>query len=73
MAWNAEVLSMPIWAFHGAEDAIVSPMQSDEMVQSLKNCNADVRYTRVHGVGHNVWDETYDRELIEWLLSNKKN
>ncbi|MBO5306212.1 MAG: prolyl oligopeptidase family serine peptidase, partial [Clostridia bacterium] len=26
MAWNAGVLKMPIWAFHGTEDAVVSPM-----------------------------------------------
>ena len=73
MAWNAGVLKMPVWAFHGAADAVVSVTQSDEMVEALKNNNADVTYTRIDGVGHNVWDYTYDRELIEWLLSKKKN
>ena len=73
MAWNAGVLNMPVWAFHGAADPVVSVNRSDEMVEALKKNNADVTYTRIDGVGHNVWDYTYDRELIEWLLSKKKN
>lgn len=72
MAWNAEVLKMPVWVFHGADDDIVSVMQSDEMVSSLKEENADVLYTRLDGVGHNVWENAYNRELLEWLLSKKK-
>lgn len=72
MAWNAEVLKMPIWAFHGAQDDVVSPSQSDEMVESLKACGSDVIYSRIDGVGHNVWDNTYDKDLIDWLLSKKR-
>ena len=69
MAWNAGVLKMPIWVFHGELDDLVSPTQSDEMVDSLKAHGADVKYTRLEGVGHNVWDYTYDDELMKWLLS----
>lgn len=72
MAWNAEVLKMPIWAFHGAEDDIVSPVQSDEMVAALKKAGADVTYTRIDGVGHNVWENAYNQELMNWLLSKKR-
>ena len=72
MAWNAGVLKMPIWAFHGVDDAVVSVSQSDEMVFKLKELGADVTYTRIDGVGHNVWDYTYNKELIEWLLSKKR-
>lgn len=72
MAWNAGVLKMPVWAFHGADDPVVSPMQSDEMVAKLKEINADVTYTRIDGVGHDVWEYAYNRELIEWLLSKKR-
>lgn len=72
MAWNAEVLTMPVWAFHGSADPVVSVNQSDEMVEKLKELGADVKYTRVEGEGHGVWERTYDKELIEWLLSRKK-
>ena len=71
IAWYAKTLKMPVWVFHGAKDKIVSPLQSDEMVNSLKACGADVIYSRIDGVGHNVWDKTYNRELMDWLLSKK--
>ena len=70
MAWNAGVLKMPIWAFHGASDTVVSPTQSDEMVEALKFYGANVKYTRMDGVGHDVWVHAYNEELIYWLLSH---
>lgn len=72
MAWNAGVLTMPIWAFHGAEDSLVSVTQTDEMVSKLKELGRDVTYTRIDGVGHNAWDYAYNESLIEWLLSKKR-
>lgn len=72
MAWNAGVLDMPVWAFHGSDDVTVSPVQSDEMVAALKAANADVTYTRLDGVGHDVWEHTYDETLLDWFLSKKR-
>lgn len=72
MSWNAGVLKMPIWAFHGAEDDVVTPRHSDEMVEKLKEAGADVTYTRVDGIGHNVWDIAYNQELLNWLLQKKR-
>ena len=72
LAWNAGVLKMPVWAFHGAEDKSVSPVQSDEMVAKLKALGADVTYSRIDGVGHNVWENAYTEELIDWFLKIKK-
>jgi len=73
MAWNAEVLKMPIWVFHGSDDRVVSPTQSDEMVAKLNECGADVKYSRIDGVGHGVWENAYNEQLILWLLKNAKN
>lgn len=72
MAWNAEVLTMPVWAFHGVEDKSVSVIQSDEMVLRMQKHGLNVRYTRLEGVGHNVWLNAYNEELLNWLLSHKK-
>ena len=70
MAWNACVLKMPVWAFHGACDNVVSPTQSDEMVAALQAAGADVKYTRVENVGHDVWNYAYNEELLAWFLSH---
>lgn len=72
MPWNAGVLKMPIWAFHGSEDTVVSPVMSDQMVEKLTEAGADVTYSRVDGVGHNVWENAYNETLIKWLLSKKR-
>lgn len=72
MAWNAGVLDMPIWAFHGAVDPVVAPFHSDNMVEKLIETGKDVKYTRIDGVGHDVWEHTYDEELVDWLLSKKR-
>lgn len=72
MAWNAGVLKMPIWAFHGVDDDIVSVNQSDEMVSKLRECGADITYSRIEGIGHNVWEKAYNKELIEWLLNKNR-
>ncbi len=72
MAWNAGVLHMPVWAFHGAQDPVVSPRHSEEMVQALENCGGNVRYTKLENVGHNAWTHAYNEQLLSWLLSHKK-
>ena len=72
MAWNADVLDMPIWVFHGADDTVVLPSQSDEMVAKLKELGKDVKYSRIDGVGHDVWENAYNEELINWLISKSK-
>ncbi len=72
MDWNAEVLKMPIWAFHGSVDATVSPVYSELMVKALQARGHDITFTKLDGVGHNAWDYAYNDTLLEWLLSKSK-
>ena len=72
MAWNAEVLTMPIWAFHGAEDPVVSPHQTMEMVEALKGINPNLRCTIYEGVGHESYKRAFSEELLQWLLRQHK-
>ena len=75
MVWKADVLKMPIWAFHGTEDDVVFPTESLNMIRKIRqSCykEQDVRLTMLDGVAHNEWDNTYDEELLNWLLSKHK-
>jgi len=72
MSWNAKVLKMPVWAFHGNEDKIVSVNQTLEMVKALKDINPNLKYTIYEGVGHNSWSRAFSEELLDWLLSQHK-
>lgn len=72
MAWNASVLKMPIWAFHGSIDDVVSPIHTEEMVFKLIELKADIKYSKLDGVGHPAWEFAYGKELMEWFLSKKR-
>ncbi len=71
MAWNASVLNMPIWTFHGKEDIVVSPTQTIEMVEKLK-VNGNINFTFYDGVGHDCSSLAFTEELLQWLLAQHK-
>lgn len=64
---------VPIWAFHGAKDALVSPSESERVVNALRACDSDVRFTLYPEAGHTQsWELAYaDPELYQWLLQHK--
>ena len=72
MPWAAPMLKMPVRAFHGDKDTVVSPSQSIEMIDRLQQTNPDALLTLYHNVGHNSWDYAYTEGLISWLISNKR-
>ncbi len=68
--------TVPIWAFHGGSDSVVSPKESQTMVEAVKKAGGDIRFTEYPGVDHNSWDRAYgDAEATKWLLShtNERN
>lgn len=74
MVWNAKVLEMPIWAFHGTEDPVVYPSETLNMIRKIRgsSSNNDVKMTLLDNVGHNAWEYAYQEPLLNWLLSKKK-
>ena len=72
MPWNSKVLNMPIWAFHGLNDTVVSPSQSIDMIEKLKDTNPNLRYDLYEGVGHNSWEKAFTEQTLHWILSQKK-
>ncbi|WP_136043981.1 MULTISPECIES: carboxylesterase family protein [unclassified Microbacterium] len=69
----APIRHVPVWAFHGDADDVVPISASEEIITELRSLDADVRFTRYAGVGHDSWTETYDNpELYGWLLSHRR-
>jgi predicted peptidase len=67
------IKNVPVWAFHGAEDDVVPLAESERMVNSLKGCGGNVRFTVYGGVGHDCWTRTYeDPALYSWFLENRR-
>ena len=72
-AWADRLRSVPIWAFHGAEDAVVPPEESRKMVAALERAGGDVRLTIYPGVGHDSATMTYaDHKLYDWFLAHRR-
>ena len=47
-----DLASKPIWVFHGAQDEVVKPAQSEVLVEALRACGSDVRYTLLPKATH---------------------
>lgn len=72
MPWNAGVLKMPVWAFHGMLDTTVLPSNTIDMVNALKNHNQNVKCTLYEDIAHNSWSQAFKEELLEWILKQHK-
>ncbi len=67
-----KIKHIPIWAFHGDKDDVVPIFYQDIIIKNLQSLKAPVKFTVYKGMGHNVWDTTYNRnDLYEWLLQQK--
>jgi predicted peptidase len=64
---------IPMWCFHGADDTVVKPKRSREMIEALKKWGAEPKYTEYPGVGHNSWSPTFENpEFHAWLFSHRR-
>jgi len=68
------IKDLPIWAFHGASDDVVSPRQSEVLVEALRACGSDVQLTLYPGAAHDTsWKLAYaDQDLYEWMLQQRR-
>lgn len=64
---------LPVWAFHGDADLVVTLDRSQEMIDAIKAAGGAPRFTIYPGVAHNSWDQTYaNPEIYEWLLAHRR-
>mgnify|MGYP006294855087 CR=1 FL=1 len=72
--WGCKLKNIPIWAFHGKKDQVVSVEESKTMVKAVQNCGGEeVRLTIYPETGHDSWKQAYnDENLFDWLLKHRK-
>jgi len=64
---------IPIWAFHGSSDKVVSVENTRNMIKAIKIAGGNPKYTEYAKVGHDSWVKTYkEGNLLEWLFKQKK-
>ena len=62
---------MPVWAFHGEDDAVVPLEETTRLVAAIeRRGGTKVKLTTYPGVNHDSWTQTYDDPAVwEWLFS----
>ena len=69
----ASIAHVPIWIFHGAEDAAVNPLLSINMMNALTKAGAHPGFTMYPETGHFSWIAAYsDPMMMEWLFRQHK-
>jgi acetyl esterase/lipase len=61
----------PVWLFHGSDDPVVAPRESELMFEAFKAAGGRVRLWVYQGLRHDCWTRAYgEPELPRWLLSH---
>lgn len=65
-----DLKNLPIWTFHGGKDEAVQSWQTEILVDALKACGNNVRFTFYPEADHpQSWIQAYaDPELYKWLF-----
>jgi acetyl esterase/lipase len=62
----------PIWLFHGSDDPVVPPRESEIMFDAVKAAGGNIRLWIYQGLLHDCWTRAYNEpELPRWLLSHR--
>ena len=65
---------VPIWLFHGTDDTVVVPRESELMYEAFKADGGHVRLWDYQGLKHDCWTRAFNEpELPRWLLSHRLN
>ena len=74
LADKSQLITLPVWAFHGAKDPVVPLEESERMVKLLKKYGVhEVKFTIYPEAQHDCWTETYaNPELFAWFLQHAR-
>jgi acetyl esterase/lipase len=62
----------PVWLFHGTDDTVVPPRESELMFEAFKVAGGRVRLWVYQGLKHDCWTRAYNEpELPRWLLAHR--
>lgn len=67
----AKLREIPIWAFHGDADTAVPIAKGRAAVESIVAAGGNAKLKEYPGVGHNSWDDAYQKESLgAWFLKH---
>jgi len=67
------IAHVPVWAFHGGADMIVTLDSIKPMIEVHRAAGGQSKLTVYPGVGHEAWENAYaDERLYDWFLQHKR-
>ena len=60
---------IPVWAIHGVNDGLVKIQHTDRLVNRLKGCNGNIKYSRLENRHHGIWNLYDNDEIYDWFKS----
>lgn len=68
-----KLTKIPIWAFHGAKDKVVTVKRTRDMIEAIKKKGGNPKYTEYPNLGHFSWEAAYnDKDFLKWMFSQSK-
>ncbi len=62
----------PVWLFHGTDDPVIAPRQSELMYEAFKGAGGHIRLWIYQGLRHDCWTRAYNEpELPRWMLGHR--
>ncbi len=62
----------PIWLFHGSNDPVVPPRESELMYAAFKSDGGHIRLWIYQGLKHDCWSRAFNEpDLPRWLLEHR--
>jgi len=70
----SRLAGLPLWAWHGADDTLVDPERTREMVAAVKAAGGEVKYSELEGVGHGSWVAAYAPDAaLAWMFTQRRD
>jgi predicted peptidase len=70
--WAPRMKDIPVWAFHGSNDAVVPVDYTRRMIEGLRAAGGNPKYTEYAGVGHDSWTPAYrEPDLLNWMFAQE--
>ena len=64
---------VPVWIFHGSDDAVVSPKKSLKMAKAIIENGGSPKITFYENVGHDSWNNAFaEKDFLKWIHSKSK-